>query len=265
MTVLDAASVHHAWQDRFMRPIEGAAAHRRIVARKDEETSLADYVLCTSEFARASYMEAGVPPECVHAISLGVDTERFQISHRVEETKVEHKDLQFVFVGNGAPLKGLDLLRTAVESLRSAGRRVLVTIIGGAAELPEVAGNDAFQCIRWMNHRQLADELPKHDVLVLPSRFDSFGMAVAEAMACGLPAIVTENVGAKEMVVPNESGLIIPANDASALARAMTWFIDHRDSLPAMSAAARAAAERYDWSAYRSRVVAFFSQLEKSR
>jgi glycosyltransferase involved in cell wall biosynthesis len=110
----------------------------------------------------------------------------------------------------------------------------------------------------WMSHERLASELQGHDVLILPSFFDSFGMVVAEAMACGLPAIVTENVGAKEMISPGVNGLVVPTGDAGALADAMRWFILHRDNHCQMRHAARDSAERYDWANYRRRIVEFF-------
>ena len=59
--MLDAASVHHSWQDRFYAPTESQCAHQRIVRRKDAEIELADLVLTVSELARQTYVEAGVP------------------------------------------------------------------------------------------------------------------------------------------------------------------------------------------------------------
>jgi glycosyltransferase involved in cell wall biosynthesis len=115
-----------------------------------------------------------------------------------------------------------------------------------------------------ISHKSLPNELAKHDVLVLPSRFDSFGLVVAEAMACGLPVIVTENVGAKQMVTHEVNGLIVPVADATALAGAMKWFISNRSLLPQMSCEARAAAESYDWHYYHRRVVEFFCSLSRT-
>jgi glycosyltransferase involved in cell wall biosynthesis len=80
-------------------------------------------------------------------------------------------------------------------------------------------------------------------------------------MACGLPAIVTENVGAKEMITDRENGLVIPAGQADALVDAMRWFIAHRHELPTMSLAARKSAEQYDWTNYRQRVTEFLASI----
>lgn len=260
VSVLDAASVHHTWQDRYVSPTESPREHARIVQRKDAEIALADHILCTSQLAQESYLEAGVPAERLHVAPLGVDAARFKAPTRTEVCK-DADEVRFVYVGSAAPLKGLDVLREAAKSVRSEARHFQVTLIGAAGAVAD----DGFLGLGWLSHDRLAAELPNHDVLVLPSRFDSFGMVVAEAMACGLPVIVTDHVGAKEMVTPGENGLIVPAGDATALAGAIAWMIDHRDRIPAMRASARAAAERYDWSVYRRRVVELFQQWATPR
>ena len=260
-TVLDAASVHHRWQDRFLEPAQWKFGHRLTNVRKDAEIALADHILTVSEFARQSYLEAGVPPQRVHAIAVGVETSQFRPA--TKEAPFDSgpaSDFRFVYVGNAARLKGLDVLGDAVRRLRQSGQRLALTLIG-VSHTAAIESIDGITRIGRLNHDRLARELPQHDALVLPSHFDSFGMVVAEAMACGLPVIVTENVGAKEMVTQQVNGQIVAAGDALALASAMRWFLDNRGKLPEMSHAARMAAEQYDWSHYRRRVVEFFQSL----
>jgi glycosyltransferase involved in cell wall biosynthesis len=256
-TVLDAASFHYAWQDRFYDPVESRRAHRRIVQRKEAEIKLADRVLTVSELARESYLEAGVEDKRTKAVPMGVDLSRFV----PKQDARQNGPVRFVFVGQIGPRKGADVIRAAIERVHAQQTSFQLTLIGNYEMSPYFDQVKHCRHIGWLSHAALAAELPKHDVLILPSRHDSFGMVVAEAMACGLPAIVTENVGAKEMVTPELNGTIVPAGDAISLADAMGWFIDHLDRLPEMAAAARASAERYSWNEYRSRVVATLCEV----
>lgn len=261
-TILDAASVHHRWQDRFLSPAEGEISHRRTTRRKDAEVALADQILTVSELARESYLEAGVPHDRVHAIPVGVDSRRFQpIDRGASGCNAVEGNFRFIYVGNASRAKGIDVLCEAVGRLRAAGERLTMTLIGVSDASPIKEPSDGIIKRGWMNHDLLAAELPQHDVFVLPSFFDSFGMVVAEAMASGLPVIVTQNVGAREMISPGVNGLIVAPGDATALAEAMKWFMANRERLAQMSRASRESAERYDWVIYRRRVAEFLAAI----
>jgi glycosyltransferase involved in cell wall biosynthesis len=257
VTVLDAASFHHAWQDRLYPYVESSSAHARIIARKDREIRLADYVLVVSELARQSYLEFGVAADRVLHMPLGVDISLFQPKVTTSRDEI----VRFLFVGNINRVKGADLLYQAAEALNDEGIKFELTLVGKVD--PSRIGNPG-QRIRhlgWLTHHQLAGEIVNHDVLVLPSRFDSFGMVVAEAMACGLPVIVSDQVGAKDLVKVGENGIVIRAGNAAALADGMRWFIEHRHHLSKMSLAARVTAEQHDWTEYHRRAFEFFTRF----
>ena len=86
-------------------------------------------------------------------------------------------------------------------------------------------------------------------------------MAVVEAMACGLPAIVSEMVGAREAIDEGKSGWVVPLADSPALAERMAWCVENRDALAAMRSAARASAERYGWHRYGERLAAVMASI----
>jgi glycosyltransferase involved in cell wall biosynthesis len=87
----------------------------------------------------------------------------------------------------------------------------------------------------------ILEELHRAEVLVLPSLHDGFGFVAAEAMATGLPVIVTDQTGAADWVVDGQTGWVIRAADPESLARTLQTAIDCRSLLPEMGRAARAA------------------------
>ena len=108
---------------------------------------------------------------------------------------------------------------------------------------------------------ELQDIYRGADCFVLASRHDSFGMVVVEAMACGLPAIVSEMVGAREVIEEGKSGWVVPLSNAPALAERMAWCVENRAALAAMRPAARTAAEGYGWDRYGERLAAVMTGI----
>lgn len=250
-TILDAASFHHQWQDRFYEYAESDAAHARINRRKDREIALADHVLTVSELARQSYLEGGAPPDRVTSVILGCDLTRFEC-HTARTAPGDPPT--FVFAGHASERKGIDVLLEASGRLRAEHPHRL-QIVGGAEASIDWAAYDWVECTGRVPQSDLADRFRAADCLVLPSRHDSFGMVVVEAMATGLPAIVSENVGAKEVVEEGRTGWVVPVDDVTALAERMRQALEDPAQLSSMGRRAAEVARRYSWTAYHDRVV----------
>jgi glycosyltransferase involved in cell wall biosynthesis len=257
-TILDAASFHHTWQDRYFDHAESESAHRRITHRKDREISLADHILTVSNLARQSYLDAGVPAPAVVSIPVGCDLSLFAPdSDEVEDST--DRPFTFIFAGHARRIKGTDLLLEASRRLGRRGCRHRLRFVGGYdSELPS---SDTAERVGHVSQQELANHFRSADCLVLPSRVDSFGMVVVEAMAAGCPVLVSDQVGAKQAVTEGESGWIVPAEDPSALADRMRWCIEHPGAVRSMREAARADASEYSWEAYRERVAQHLQSL----
>jgi glycosyltransferase involved in cell wall biosynthesis len=74
-------------------------------------------------------------------------------------------------------------------------------------------------------------------------------------MACGTPALVSENCGASDLISQGQNGFVIPVADLDALGDKLEWAAHHGDELSAMRFAARNTAERYPWSRFRGALI----------
>jgi glycosyltransferase involved in cell wall biosynthesis len=255
----DAASLHHRSQNRLLG-LTSSGAWRKICQVKDEEMRLADHILTASDFARQSYLDAGYDPNKVHSVPLGADTNLFR---PVEgQGGFRERPFTFLFVGALSFLKGADLLLRVMERLAEECSGAFRLFLAGP-RLPWDAchsRNGLFCYLGKLTQESLAEVYRRSDCLVLPSRMDSFGLVVLEALSCGTPAIVSDRVGSKYLIRDGVNGWVVPF-DESAVLRQMRWCVEHRDRLMTMRTAARATASEHSWSRYQSDLLALFRRI----
>lgn len=111
----------------------------------------------------------------------------------------------------------------------------------GLVELRKRAHHHADHVAIHLNvpYEQMASIYARHDVLVLPSRNEPFGMVVLEAMAHGLAVIVSDTTGSKSCVIPGETGLIFPSDDLAALGDALAQLVDEPELVASMGTRGR--------------------------
>jgi UDP-glucose:(heptosyl)LPS alpha-1,3-glucosyltransferase len=218
-------------------------------------------VICNSKMVREEIQRGfRIARDKLHVIYNGVDLEHFHPRHRERlrgaaraELGCSPRETVFLFVGSGFSRKGLDAALQAISQtpywLVIAGRdRVKPTtnprvkFLGGREDVrPYYAAADCF---------------------VLPSRYDPFPNTVLEAMAMGLPAIVSSRCGAAEVIEPGVNGWVCEPDDVPGIARLMQE-ADRAVSAGAMGKAARATAERFGIDAMARRLVDLYSSLSR--
>lgn len=263
-TILDAPSLHHLSQDSVQPTLDPPELHRRLARVKDAEIELADHVITVSELARDTYLSAGLSPATVHAVSLGADPAVF--ASRSPRLDLVSRDCDaFVFLFGGASIrrKGFDLLLDAFAKVRAEGPGAQLRIAGPAGDAASLlsAAGPGIDVLGPLDQPTLAGELARADCLVLPSRHDSYGMVVVESLAVGTPVLVSDMVGAKDLVEDGVNGWVVAVGDAGALAQQMRWCVANPHAVRSMRAACQRSAKKATWNSYHRRFVELLERL----
>jgi glycosyltransferase involved in cell wall biosynthesis len=116
----------------------------------------------------------------------------------------------------------------------------------------------------WLPHPELL--LATSDVLVCSSRFESFGMALVEAMSCGLPVVSTSVGGPSEIVAEGETGYLVPPGRADRIAERVASLLDDPAARATMGARGRRRVEeRFSLKRYASEVSDVIESLADLR
>jgi glycosyltransferase involved in cell wall biosynthesis len=187
-------------------------------------------ILPNSRFTDEALTRCGVIGPARRVIQGGVDLERFQPGDRgaARARLGLGPGLILLTAARLERLKGIDVLLKALVAARKASDPVLLVIAGTGPEeevLKKLAGElglgGAVRFSGKVPHDLLPAYLAACDVYVQPSRVETMGRAVCEAAACARPAVVTRAGGLPEIVVDDETGMVVPEEDAAALSAAL--------------------------------------------
>ncbi len=165
-----------------------------------------------------------------------VGKERLRRTEIRRAWNIDDNALVFLFAGKlMRKKKPVDAVR-ALARVRSSSRRVHL-LIAGEGELKEECSAVASELgvsvtfAGFLNQSRMPEAYAAADVLVLPSAYqETWGLVVNEAMAAGLPAIVSDKVGcAPDLIIPGETGEIFPAEDLDAFALRLQKYADSSD------------------------------------
>ena len=188
---------------------------------------------------------AGVPRERILALTNGVDT-----GHGPRRDHALRDPARILFVGRLHPQKGLDTLVQALALLRARLHHpVVLRLVGegpaehelrrlahrlGVSDLVDFAGRQ----------EDVTPHLDDADVFALPSRAEGLSNALLEALAAGLPAVVSDIPGNRTVVADGRTGLVVPVDDAAALASALERLLTDDRLRTRLGAAGRLAVEQ---------------------
>jgi glycosyltransferase involved in cell wall biosynthesis len=227
------------WLKARLRPvvyrIYGILIRRRIAG-----------VFAISPLAVSQYRALGIPSEIIFPFGYFVPRASKAHPRRPGVVDEARGGLRVVFVGSLTTRKGIDVLIEAVKSLDREGVAISLDAYGpgdpGRFQFDE-AGTRYRGTIPFGTAQAVIAE---YDALVLPSRYDGWGVVVNEALMAGVPVVCSDCVGAGVVVEAWGCGAIFASEDVSDLKAKLLDLVLHRDRLAQMSAAVTEAGDSLD-------------------
>jgi glycosyltransferase involved in cell wall biosynthesis len=211
-----------------------------------------DTVFVNSEEYRERWIKRGFDPAKLKILPRGLDIELFTPARREpgfwEKFTAANGRVRLLYVGRISREKDLDVLAEAYRRLRKDGLPVQLFVVGHgpysekfAQSVPEAVFTG------YLTGKQLATAYASADVFVFPSTTDTFGNVILEAQACGVPVIVSDSGGPKELVDDRTNGLITRSHDVDDFTRAIRALVTDPELRARMGTAARDSVVNRSW------------------
>jgi glycosyltransferase involved in cell wall biosynthesis len=211
-----------------------------------------DTVFVNSEEYRKSWVKRGFDPAKLKILPRGLDTELFHPARRsaafLEKFGTRNGDVRLLYVGRVSREKDLDLLATAYRRLRNEGLPIQLFVVGHGPYAEALAKSlpEAF-FTGYLEGTELATAYASADIFVFPSTTDTFGNVILEAQASGLPVVVSDSGGPKELVANGTNGLITKSHDIEDFTRAIRSLVSDPALRNRMAKSARSSVTDRSW------------------
>jgi alpha-maltose-1-phosphate synthase len=223
--------------------------------RRLRDLALADRVLVPSDHIAETLVQYGTPAGKIRVIPYAADCRRF----RPPEKKHHGPDCTFLFAGGVSQRKGIKYLLEAWQQIRRPGWRLQLLGALPANLGPLESYLESVEPLGRVSQSEMPARMASADVFVFPSLFEGSAVVTYEALATGLPSVVTPSAGS--VVRDGVEGFIVPPGQVDGLARRMELLGNDPELRARMARAARFRALAFDWPRYHSSLVEAVREL----
>ena len=222
-------------------------------ARQQEIYDSAAMLLPMSKWMAASLIRQGVPASRIRVVNPGVNAE-LPDDYVMPERRTEPVR-KLLLVGRDFDTKGGEQLVAAFGLLRSdLGPHITLTI-AGPKTWPTSAVPEGVKFLGPVSQQRVAQLMDEHDLFVMPSQFEGFGIAFAEALIRGLPCIGRDDCAMPEIIDLASGGRLVKTESPEELAALINDSLNDDELYSNCAAAATGRRKHYTWSRAASQIV----------
>ncbi len=262
--ILEMYSVHPKFEietyEKYLDKNQFVLPSKGKIKMVDKELEIADIVVVPSEFIKKG-LPNNIDESKIYVIPFGTDTDKFFPKDKGKDFYTEN-ELIVLFVGNINYQKGFDLLYKSIEFLRSKKRKIKFRVVGSVSEIYLPRFKKIEQNIEYLGrvpHDKLNEIYNSAHLLALPSYLEGSPLVTYEALAAGLPVIVSE--GMQPLVEDGKNGYFTKINDMDDVADKINRVYENRDWLIEASHNARESALKNTWEVRYSRLISLYENL----
>ena len=195
----------------------------------------ADLITCSGEHMIPRMVELGASENKINIIYFGVDTQTFSPTHRSDVKKGElgiSGSPTIISLRNLKPIYDVESLIKAVPLVLAKVPEAKFLIAGDGEQRDYLKGlaqslgvSDSIRFVGWISNNELPKYLASADIYVSTSLSDGLAVSTTEAMACGLPVIITDFGDNKRWVEDGVNGFLVPLHDPEALASRIIYLL----------------------------------------
>ncbi|HEX3717548.1 MAG TPA: glycosyltransferase family 4 protein [Verrucomicrobiae bacterium] len=218
--------------------------------RKDGELARATKIIVASSFTAGTLKDYPEKLASPVVVPYGFPEVSSKSERHSRGPVTKANPLRLLFVGGLSQRKGIADLFAAATIL---GPIVSLTVIGTKVTADCPALDKELARHRWipsLPHGEILNEMRMHDVLVLPSLFEGFGLVISEAMSQGTPVITTERTAGPDLITHGENGWLIKAGSKDQLARQLEELVKSPAAVQEAGLRACQKAAARPWSIY---------------
>jgi len=237
---LPITAIYHTDYPRFSRELTGDQTFANIVTKLTKAFyNQANHILVPSNAYAGDLIEMGINREKIGFLKRWVDRQLFTPAKRNGYFK-DNSNLRLLYVGRISKEKNIDLLLKVHSELSSRNKNFTLYCIGDGPYLKELRNKtkeiERIEFLGPLFGEELAQAYASADIFVFPSLTDTFGNVVLEAQASGLPCVVMDQGGPKEIIVDGKSGIV--THDEKTFINAVEKLMSDNDLRSLMSKSA---------------------------